>query len=646
MRLALALLLLAALPACAALPAPVFAARPRVSDVPKADAALLAKADALAARGLTVPTGEGDWIFYYACPKDGARLRPETPERHACPTCRAVYTDKRTVAAYKTLLNEGVNADCLILAQAYATTGDAKYARPVRAALLALAADYPTLTHHDRWGRRGMTAVVGGWRYAQLLDEAVSLIALSKAYDLVADAPCFTADDRKTVETAYLADIAHRIRTFQTFVGVRCNHMTWFNAAYATVGLAIGDAALLREAIEGKAGLLWQLDHSVTVDGLWYEGTMSYHFYALMAIEATLEAAARAGWTFRDDTRLQGLWRGPAALAYPNGQFPTFHDSDPAGLANYGGHFAWATAYFQDPAYAALVGKGPATSADLRGIGIATLRRAGRCVMVDYGPHGDHHGHPDKLNITLFANNREVLADVGRISYSVPEYTTWARTSVAHNTVILDGADQRPDTGQCLYFADTPAFAACLVASDGAYPGTALRRLLVLTDTCLVDVFTVKSARVHRIDWAVHARGTLTTDPPLAPRTEPLGTKAGYQHLTDLREGRASRFTLALDHHTYAILTCDDDGTVVTGTGIGSQLHERVPFILRRREARDATFITVYDLTGTAVRAVSRTPTTNGVTLRLETPAGPVTMELDLRDPATGERVVMRACSH
>ena len=72
-----------------------------------------------------------------------------------------------------------------------------------------------------------------------------------------------------------------------------------------------GGEALLRLAIQGKAGLLWQLGASVTEDGLWYEGTMAYHFYAVQAIVRTLEAAARAGLDFSGNTRLKSLWLGP-----------------------------------------------------------------------------------------------------------------------------------------------------------------------------------------------------------------------------------------------------------------------------------------------------------------------------------------------
>ena len=51
--------------------------------------------------------------------------------------------------------------------------------------LLKLADDYPNYPRrHDRWGRTGFWARLGGRRYSQSLDEAVGIIKLAKAYDL------------------------------------------------------------------------------------------------------------------------------------------------------------------------------------------------------------------------------------------------------------------------------------------------------------------------------------------------------------------------------------------------------------------------------------------------------------------------------
>jgi len=627
----------------------------------KADPARLAeiegivmRANTLLTKPLEVPQKSGDWIFYYACPDDDAFLSAETPEKHVCPRCGKVYTDERTQAAYRTQLNDRLNRDCHALALAYGLTGDAKYARSVRDAMLEMARLYPTFERHDRWGRKGPLAGIGGWRYAQLLDEAVALIELSKAYDMIAGS--LTADERAKIEQQLLGFVARNIQQFQHFAGDKNNHRTWFNAAYANVAVAVGDEELLNDAITAQGGLLWQLDNSITADGIWYEGTMAYHFYALQAVQDTLDAARRAGWTFADDVRLKSLWLGPMQLTYPNGAFPVINDSDPGNLKDRQIFYRWALDYFQDQRFAGLAGAGqeqaaPLGSADLAGIGLGVLRRQNGgnplCAMIDYGIHGGGHGHPDKLSIVLFGLGQELVLDNGRISYSVPEYRTWCRTTAAHNTVAIDGKDQREDTGRMLFFTETPKYSAALAASDGAYPGYALRRFLVLADDLLVDVFAVRGEQKASLDWFLHGRGAPSADIAMAERAEPLGTENGYQHLKELKQGAgapATAFTFALDGGMFyrAHFVGDTDSTFVSGIGIGYHLGDRVPFLLRRREAASTVFVTVYDLSGMqTVDRVERVPLTldgkpapetDGVGLLIHTKHGVQPVGLDLRD--------------
>ena len=601
--------------------APVFPPRPRLLFTPATltefrndpareseRVALKQRAETILARGLVVPRGEGDWIFYYACPADGSTLHAESESVHVCPRCGRRYTDERTIAAWRTRGYEALEAELDVLAKAWALTGDRRFFDPVREALVQLAKDWPGYTRHDRWGRRGLLAVVGGRRYCQLLDEAVSLIRLAGIYDLVAEGP-WPADERDLVEQQQLRMPADEIGRFELFINARNNHQTWFNAAYAAVGLALGDSNRLQRAVFGSRGLLRQLETSVTEDGLWYEGTIAYHFYALQAIQKTLEAAHRVGWTFADHPRLKRLWMGPLQLAYPDGRLPVFHDSDPVSLSTYRAHYQWAADYFGDPALKAAVPEG-LVSTNLSGMGIAVLRRKGiggqpLCVMMDYGLHGDHHGHPDKLNIVLYALGEELVLDPGRISYSVPEYKTWARTTVAHNTVVVNQRDQQPDTGRLLFFEERPQGVAVLAESQGAYPGVRLRRFLVLTDLFLADAFSVEGSVAITSDWILHGRGHVTPPESLKPRLKPLGEANGYPHLTRLMAGLCTNatplfsFTLSPSKTWTLWLPGDEEGTwLCTGLGIGYRLDDAVPFVLRRRETAHTLFLAVLDLSG------------------------------------------------
>lgn len=597
--------------------------------------ACIAKAEAVLTRGLVVSEKEGQWIFYYACPDHDARLKPEAPDRHVCPRCGKVYDDARTQAAYQTVLHYQLDEDLHTLAQAWAVSRDDRFAAPVRQAMLKLADRYPTFERHDRWGRRGMLAILGGRRYCQHLDEAVSVITLARAYDYTAMSPVWSEADQQRVEQGLLRWICAEIQGKAWMMIPRNNHQTWFNAAYATVGVAIGDAELLHAAIQAPgAGMLWQLENSVTEDGIWYEGTMAYHFYALAAIIDTLHAVRRAGWTFTGDARLQRLWLGPLQLAYPNGQFPVINDSDPFGLQGRSAIYSFARAYFDDPRYETAGATRPLTSAALKGAGLVVLRRGAgpqaRCLFLDYGIHGGDHGHPDKLNITLFTQGREWVLDPGRLTYSVPEHLTWARKTVAHNTLVINGRDQQVTEGCLRWFEETPAYAGTLAETTGAYPGYTLRRGLLMTEEWLLDVLTVTGKTPATLDWLLHVRGELQEQGEPA-ESAGLGKDNGYQHLRQVARHPADRRRYSFAQPKVGSLTVDVWPATETwsGTGIGYSLKEAVPFLLRRRCAATAEFVALTALGGTGVSLGKVSMSGTRLHAIIETPTGLVQVTFD-----------------
>ena len=613
------------------------------------------QADKIISQPLIVPEKEGDWIFYYFCPQDDAMLKYVETGIHICPVCKKQFTDERTNAAYNTVINYDLDKKSVIVATAYAFTKEEKYAAWVKEYLLTLAKLYPSFQRHDRWGRKGLLAVVGGRRYAQNLDEAVSAIDLASAYDLIANASCISRDDRQKMEQL-LRNIVREILKYQIFHGGRNNHQTWFNAAYAVVGLVTGDETLLKESIYGKYGLLWQIENSITSDGLWYEGTIAYHFYALQAIQHTLDAARRAGLDFSKNEKLKSMWLGPILMAYPDGKLPVFHDSDPVELKNYRRFYLWAYRYFKDGIFAKYAGIESIDGKDielkstnLSGIGVVSLRKTFNdnqvCVMLDYGIHGDSHGHPDKLNIVLFANGKEFLLDSGRISYSVPEYKSWCRTTIAHNTVVVDEKDQQPATGTLIYFEDNDRYSACLANVDSAYPGYGLKRFLILAENLLVDVFSVEGEKQSQVDWIVHCRGKVVDD-FLHKKVQNLGTGNGYRHLKDIKQlvsiSEPVVYQCEQNDKMLKVFLVNNSGcSIFTGYGIGYHLKDNVPFLMKRVKRNCAVFIAVYDFSG-SVKTIKpvvvldeknrRMPDYQALGLSIELENKTIEIGLDLRE--------------
>jgi hypothetical protein len=589
-------------------------------------AAALKAADALLAAPPALPDGYGSWTFYYACPDDGTTLRPITPDEHACPKCDRHFSDERTVAAYRGRMHRKLETAALALGWAYAYSHDTRYAAAVRRILVHLADQYETYPWRlDRWGRRGWFAPLGGRRYVQSLDEAVGVIDLAKAYDLTRDAAVWTADDRTHVERDFFRATADSLQTFNQDIN---NHQTWYNAGLMAIASVLGDAKLVDRVLTMQGGFYDQLQRSLGDDGLWYEGSMAYQNYALQAMVAIVEAGRRLDLPLHEAPRFKTLLASSLRVAYPDGTYPAINDSDPNSFRSFAWSYEWAWRTYGDRRFAQAAAWGnskelaellgpeakPESPFETKSINLAdvgwVVLRAGSgpeqaCVFFDYGQHGEGHGHYDKLNITLFAQEREWLFDVGRIGYSHKEYKTWVKHTVAHNTVVVDERDQAATTGKLLWFHCDEEGAACAAECTTAYSGLTLRRNLRLTSRLLVDVFDVQAAEPHQLDWLMHAKCDAIEsvgDGPAEPSAA-LGRGEGYAHLIEAQRWPAqtsSSWNLrAGDRRLRVWCIGDAADEPATAVGIGQRVDEKAPTLLRRRSSSTrARFVTVYDLAG------------------------------------------------
>ena len=235
----------------------------------------------------------------------------------------------------------------------------------------------------------------------------------------------------------------------------------------------------------------------------------------------------------------------------------------------------------------------------LRAAGYAMLRAGGAAVAERFGMHGGGHGHPDKLAIATFAAGRNWGLDPGSINYGVPLHQEWYRATIAHNTVAVDGQNQKAADGK-LEDWKTAAGATTLAASaDAVYPGVTLRRTLLLAKGRLDDRFECRSETERTFDWAFHSAGKLTTSLELAPRPGPLGERNGYQHIANVSSARTDAAWSATWEDggaRYTIRMEAAPGTeVFVGEGPGRDPAERVPVIVVRRLARQTVFRALHD---------------------------------------------------
>ena len=183
---------------------------------------------------------------------------------------------------------------------------------------------------------------------------------------------------------------------------------------------------------------------------------------------------------------------------------------------------------------------------------------------------GFGHGHFDKLAWQLYDNGNEIVRDYGAARFLnieakeggryLPENTTWAKASIAHNTLVVDEtshfggslrvADEYWPTQ--LYFSDADGLQVSSAEIDSAYPGVMMRRTLVmpsvpgLESPLVIDLMSATSDDAHIYDLPLHYSGhiiehNLELKSHVAERPV-LGADNGYQHIwvdaeADLKEG-------------------------------------------------------------------------------------------------------------
>lgn len=560
---------------------------------------------------LDIPDKGGQWPHWYSCSKDGARLATDSPVRHRCPVCGTVYSGEPYDSVPLYGIHSRNSTAARNLALAFRLTGRAEFAGRAIAILTGYAARYRSYPRHNI---NGEDKVGGGKLMAQTLDESVWLIPMAQAYSLVAGE--MSQEQRDRVEADLLRPAADVIREHKMAIhNIQC----WKNSAVGLVGFVTGSKELIEEAIDDPdRGFRAQIARGVTDDGMWWEGSAGYHVYTLQALWPLAEAARHAGIDLYSD-RYSRMFDAPLALALPDGEAPGFNDNAGTNVTRFADLYEIAFARWSKPAYGRLVASTPRDSMEallfgpdnpprgsvipeesalLGSSGFAMLRARGAAVAMRFGRHGGGHGHPDKLNIVTFGEGRLFGLDPGSIAYGIPLHQGWYRTTIAHNTVTVDGANQGNADGIGGALTVDGPVTKFSASADGVYPGVKLQRELRVTSGQVEDRFSCSSETEHVYDWAFHAPGSLAVSISTEPFGGALGERNGYQHVTGVARGVTGDVWSAVwtNGGTKMTLTFKPaPGTeVFTGVGPGRDPSDKVPVLVVRRRASHTVFDAVH----------------------------------------------------
>ncbi len=560
------------------------------------------------------------------CPVDGEVFTGE-------PYCGAWW-----MAAVSKTLNGAYD-----LAVLYMITGDEKYLNRVHDILIGYAEKMPSYEVHGDipYNKPGRIA-------AQVLTDSGLLIPLVQAYDITKDT--FTKEEQELIENdLFLIGADHLMTHFTDQIH---NHEAWIGAAIGMIGVALENDELVNFAFERKYGLKYQLDNAVHEDGMWFEGTIGYHFYAISAFLCFEKFARYTKYSLFADKKygavLKKMLELPLKFVDGDGIFPSINDGGKAVGTHLGEKrksYEYAYSYFKSEKLLKCITmglkEGDRINLEALLYGEETFPNPPKHEIKNYGgnvfgsigivhgsdkrslvfkasPYGGEHDHYDRLGIGFYAFGKDVCADLGTCRYGAPLHYGYYKNTASHNTVCING-DNMP-AGKILYskfeengkeavfdgavawkdgVSDMPDSFVIKQWCDESYEGATMKRRIYWFDKYFADVFSVESDNELNKDWTLHIHGESINKPQ---NTEKIGKLADdtkpQSHLSDISmiKGKGiMRFDYDCGECTLSVYSVASDKDIIFAKGPNNPSTDEVSYIIERTNAKNVTYINVVE---------------------------------------------------
>jgi len=207
----------------------------------------------------------------------------------------------------------------------------------------------------------------------------------------------------------------------------------------------------------------------------------------------------------------------------------------------------------------------------------------------------------------------------------LPENKTWAKQTIAHNTVVVDQTSHykgelnkaQANHPQLICFKSTKDLQVVSAEEKNAYDGVAMTRTIALAGfkelekPLLIDVFKIRSDKEHQYDLPYWYQGQITYTPftiqSNTKKLEPLGKDFGYQHIWlnavgNSLTGNAS-VTFLQNRRFYTTTFLGDSSSRIEFVTVGANdpnfnLRNEKGFIISKPKAKDQLFISLVESHG------------------------------------------------
>ena len=273
--------------------------------------------------------------------------------------------------------------------------------------------------------------------------------------------------------------------------------------------------------------LTMELDRQVYPDGAQKELTSGYHQVARSNFVNLYKLARHNEVPLPDEylQRLERMYAYNLKAMTPEGKLPPLNDAGYTGVLSSleEGAELFGRADFRWAATGGLEGEAPDyTSVAFPYAGQYVMRSGwkldDRYLLFESGPYGIGHQHEDKLSLFVYGLGRVLLTEAGTYSYDRSKYRRYVLGTWAHNTILVDGAQQHRRGLRETYETEEPldnfwAHGQVFDAADGVYDndygpkrdiGVKHERTVVFVRPdywVVVDRLQAKGAHTYDILW-------------------------------------------------------------------------------------------------------------------------------------------------
>ena len=259
------------------------------------------------------------------------------------------------------------------------------------------------------------------------------------------------------------------------------------------------------------------------------------------------------------------------------------------------------------------------------------------CLAFKYTAQGLGHGHYDKLSYSLYDKTGEIVQDYGAARWVnidqkaggryLKENKTWAKQTIAHNTVAVNGKSHfngkfkignKHHSDGFFFDASNPIFQIASAKETNAYKGIEMHRTMALLkdnsfqNPIVIDVFRINAETYNQYDLPLWFQGHLLSANFKYESNDKtlnlLGGNAGYQHLWKEAQGHTkdenAQITWFKNGQIYSMTAAVSNQDELIFGRLGANdpkfnLRHDPCLIIRKKGAKDAIFVSVIEAHGT-----------------------------------------------